>query len=240
MTQRRRSRTAAALFALVILMVPVPASAAEATLLLPTTAYPPAQLLAAPPADGSAVQKRELDELRQIQASMTAADFAAAARDDKSEDVTAFAAIMGPGFNLATLPKTAALFAIVRAEEKNAAKLAKGYFLRNRPWTQDSALKTCTRADAPQSSYPSGHATMGYSMAVILAALAPENAPALLKRAEVYAENRLACGVHYRSDIVAGQVLGTVVAEELLLNPTFQQAFEAAKTELHDAKLATQ
>lgn len=240
MKARNLTLAAGALFATCLFAVPTAASAADAPLLLSSASYPPAQLLPAPPADGSVTQKQEMDELHHIQSTMTAADFAAAARDDKAEDVSAFAAVMGPGFDLAKLPKTAALFAIVRAEEKSAAKLAKTYFLRNRPWTQDPALKTCTRSDAPPSSYPSGHATMGYSMAVVLAAMAPDKGPALLKRAQSYAENRLACGVHYRSDIVAGQVLGTVVAEELLLNPAFRQAFEAAKVELRDAKLLAQ
>ena len=59
---------------------------------------------------------------------------------------------------------------------------------------------------------------------------------AILARAKSYGENRLLCGVHYRSDIIAGQVLGSVVAEELLANPTFKSDFEAAKAELAAAR----
>ncbi len=43
--------------------------------------------------------------------------------------------------------------------------------------------------------------------------------------------------MHYRSDIVAGQVLGTLVAEELLHSAKFQDQFEAAKAELRAAVL---
>jgi acid phosphatase (class A) len=240
MKARNLTLAAGALFATCLFAVPLTAGAADATLLLSSASYPPAQFLPAPPADGSVTQKQEMEELHHIQSTMTAADFVAAGRDDKTEDVSVFAPVMGPGFDLKKLPKTAAIFAVVRAEEKYAAKLAKTYFLRNRPWVLDPSLKTCTRSDAPPSSYPSGHATMGYSMAVVLAAMAPDKGPALLRRAQIYAENRLACGVHYRSDIVAGQVLGTVVAEELLLNPKFREDFEAAKAELRDAKLPAQ
>lgn len=205
------------------------------TLLLNASSYVPAQLLPAPPADGSTEQQQELLELHRIQSGMGDADFAQAALDDKTEDVTAFAAVLGPWFDLAKLPKTAALFTVVRNEEKAAAKLAKAHFLRTRPWVLDPSLKTCTRSDAPQSSYPSGHATMGYSMAVVLGAMLPDKAPELMMRAKAYAENRLTCGVHYRSDIVAGQVLGTVVAEELLADPEFRRDFEAAKAEVLSA-----
>lgn len=195
--------------------------------------HSPELILPSPPADTSAAQKRELDEIRQSQAGMTDADFAQAAADDKTEDATIFNAVLG--IDLKTLPKTWALFTLVRNEEKAAAKLAKNHFLRNRPWVIDSALKTCTRGDAPQSSYPSGHSTMGFSMAVILASMVPEKAPAILDRAKAYAENRIVCGVHYRSDIVAGQALGTAVAEQLLADTTFKSEFQSATAELQSA-----
>jgi acid phosphatase (class A) len=212
----------------------LPGFAAD-TPLLPAT--PPTQILPAPPADGSAAQKRELREIRAAQVSMTKAAFAQALADEKTEDATIFNAAVG--IDLKTLPKTWALMATVRAEEKVAAKASKNYFLRNRPWVIDGKLKTCTREDAPQSSYPSGHSTMGFSMAVVLAAMVPEKAAAILGRARDYAENRIVCGVHYRSDIIGGQALGTGVAEELLTNARFAAELTPARSELRAAlKLA--
>ena len=212
-----------------------PAFAAE-PLLLTAADYPPTALLPSAPADGSLEQKNEMAELKRIQKAMSAEAYAKADHDDKTENVTFFADVLGPWFDLKTLPKTAALFATLRAEEKAAAKAAKTTFLRNRPWVLNAALKTCTRDDPQQSSYPSGHATMGYSFAVVLAQLVPEQAGAILERAKTYAENRLICGVHYRADIVAGQVLGTTVAEELLANNAFKTQFDAAKIEIAAAR----
>lgn len=194
--------------------------------------YRPAQILPSPPPDGSPQAKAEMDELHRIEKTRTPAEFAAAAADDRDENITAFVAVMGPSFDLAKLPKTAALFADVKAEEKRAAKLAKNTFKRNRPWIADPALKTCASDDPPQSSYPSGHSTMGYAMATVLAALAPEKADAIMQRAAQYAENRLVCSMHYRRDIVAGEVLGTVVATELLHNAAFRKNFDEARQEL--------
>jgi acid phosphatase (class A) len=213
--------------------VALPAGASP--VFLSTAYYNPAELLPPPPADGSPSAKAEMDELHRIEKARTADQFARALADDHDEDITAFSQVMGPGFDLKVLPKTAALFADVKAEEKTAAKLAKDYFKRNRPWIIDPSLKSCAQDDPPQSSYPSGHATMGYAMAVILAKLAPEKAQAIMARASEYAENRLVCGMHYRRDIVAGEVLGTVVSAELMTTFGFQEEFDAAKNELRAA-----
>ena len=76
---------------------------------------------------------------------------------------------------------------------------------------------------------------MGYSVAVVLAALAPEKAQAIMTRASDYAENRLVCSMHYRWDIFAGETLGTVVGEALLRTPAFKKQFSAAEAELRAA-----
>ena len=72
-------------------------------------------------------------------------------------------------------------------------------------------------------------------MAEVMAVLIPEKAQPLLARATSFAENRLVCGYHFRSDIVAGQQLGTVVALHLTQDPKFQQEMAAARTELRAA-----
>lgn len=189
------------------------------------------RILPPPPAEGSAAAASELSELR-------AATLAQAKSDDETKNASIFSDAMGAGFDLKALPATAKLMAEVRAEEKAAADAAKNRFQRKRPWLIDNSLASCSREDEPLSSYPSGHATMGYSMAVVLADIAPSHAPALLARAKTYAESRLVCGMHFRADIVGGQVLGTAVALELLRNPAFKADRDAAAAELAAAKLA--
>src|SRR5277367_1954025 len=199
--------------------------------------YDPKLILQAPPADGTQAAKAELAELDRIAAARTAGEFAAAKSDDETENATIFESTVGNGFALAKFPATAKLMADVRNDEKGAATAAKNFFLRNRPWIAEPSLETCSRLDPPQSSYPSGHATMGYSMAVVLSALIPDKARAILSRADGYAENRLVCSMHYRRDIVAGQVLGTAVGVALLHNAQFRIEFDAAEQELKAAHL---
>jgi len=193
----------------------------------------PSLLLPPPPAPDSDTQKAELAELDRIQAARSDADLARATVDNDNETPTLYATVLGPSFDLAKLPATARLLGDVISEEKAAGELAKEHFHRSRPYVFDTALKTCEAHDAnPQNSYPSGHATLAFSTGVVLAALIPSKAQVILARSADYAHERLVCGVHYRSDIVAGQVLGTSVAVQLLANKDFRAEFDAAAAEL--------
>ena len=73
---------------------------------------------------------------------------------------------------------------------------------------------------------------MAFAMAVVLANLMPERSADILQRANDFAYSRLVCGVHFRSDVVAGQALGTAVGTALLRDPAMQVDLEAARAEL--------
>lgn len=222
--------------AAVLLAASIAISAANAeTKFLAPAQYQPAVLLPPPPAANSTAAKAELAELQRIEKARTPEQLTRARSDDKTEDASIFAEVLGSAFDLKKLPATAKMFADVRAEEKQAAADAKTFFKRDRPWIVDPAIQSCSKEDAPQSSYPSGHATMGYSMGVVLAQIAPEKAQQILARAAEYAENRLVCGMHFRRDIQAGQTLGTVVAVDLMQNQAFKAEIEAATAELRAA-----
>jgi acid phosphatase (class A) len=198
----------------------------------------PALLLPPPPTDDAPAAIEGRAELRRIAAARTAERLAQAKHDDAVEDVRAFADVLGPAFDLERLPATARLFADLRKEDSVAAKRAKAYFKRERPFHYDRTLDVCDDGHDVKNSYPSGHATMGYSTAAVLAQLAPDKAQAVLARAADYAESRLVCGVHYRADIGAGQVLGNVLVAKLLTKPAFVAEFDAAAAELRAAHLA--
>jgi acid phosphatase (class A) len=209
----------------------------SAPLLLGDANFDPALLLPAPPTDDSALGRAELAQLHVIDATRTAAEIEHAKADDAVKSVAMFAGVMGPGFDLDRLPATKALFHTVRTEEKAAADRAKDHFRRNRPWITDPSLHPCSTDDEPQSSYPSGHTSMGYSMGAILARLVPAKAPAILARSADYAHGRLVCEVHFPGDVVAGQAFGMMIAERLMEQPAFERQFTAASGELAAAHL---
>jgi acid phosphatase (class A) len=200
--------------------------------------FDPAVFLPPPPASGSPAQQHELGELRQIVAARSADALSQAVSDDRTEDPSIFRVAIGDGFDLAALPATAKLLNDIDGQARDAENAAKKLFRRDRPWIADPSLATCATRGGDHTSYPSGHATMGYAAGVTLAALLPARAPAILLRARSFAENRMVCGMHYRSDIVAGQVLGTTVASTLLRDPAFRAEIDAAEAELKAAHLA--
>jgi acid phosphatase (class A) len=79
---------------------------------------------------------------------------------------------------------------------------------------------------------------MGFSVGIILAALMPEKAQAILARAADYAYNCEICGDHYHADIEASHA-GISVGITLLNNLALKSDIHAAKAELRVAHLTT-
>jgi undecaprenyl-diphosphatase len=66
-------------------------------------------------------------------------------------------------------------------------------------------------------SFPSGHTLHAFSFALVAAAGFPELATVLFPFAVLIAASRPILGLHYPSDVLAGALLGTAVAETVLL-----------------------
>ena len=82
-------------------------------------------------------------------------------------------------------------------------------------------------------SYPSGHATAGYLMALTLIDMFPDKRDAILARAQEYANNRLVCGVHFPSDIAASRLVAYSVHAIMANKPQYQQELAAARAEVN-------
>ena len=205
---------------------------AQAAGLLDPASVDASRFLPPPPADGSADNKAEFAELAAIAARSTPEELAAALKDGKDERPDLFNGTVG--FDLMALPETGKLMTMLAEEEGRDAKAAKKYFHRVRPYRADPTVKTCAATDPNKApnSYPSGHATIAFTTGVVLSALMPARSQAIMARAYQFAETRLTCGVHFRSDIVAGQQYGTVIALKLMENPEFKAQMAKARAEL--------
>ena len=161
-----------------------------------------------------------------------------AVKDALNLSVTFFSDTI-PGFHVDQLPKTKLLFENVKYNASFESQLFKKYFMRRRPYQEDLSIKVCVPATADNlnHSYPSGHATLGFASGIVLTNLIPEKSQEILDRARLYGENRINCGAHFPSDVEAGQVLGTLVAMELLKNEEFKRLLKASKEELVNASL---
>jgi acid phosphatase (class A) len=194
--------------------------------------FAPQRLLPAPPARGSAAEARELVSLHALIASASTDRLVQAKWDATHEDPAIFNAVMGR--DLATLPQTWALLKLIQREANTAAGMGKKYFNRTRPWGVDATIPNCEAPTTKQpiDSYPSGHATLGFSVGYALAQLQPDKAAALFARATDYAQSREYCGVHFASDTEASHVIGTLAAVHLLNDPRLASQVAAARVEL--------
>jgi acid phosphatase (class A) len=195
-----------------------------------------ATLLPPPVSDGSAEQKSELAELQALAKTRSDERLKQARFDDETQNAEIFRSVI-PGFDPTKLPQTLKVLDAAKRESGLVSRAAKEYFDRKRPYEFDAALNVCAPHKGKNATYPSGHTTAGFSMAVTLAHLLPTQAGTVLARAKTYGESRMICGVHYRSDVAAGQVIGTAVALALLQNAEFQTEMAAAKAELVAAGL---
>ena len=201
--------------------------------LVDPTTVSPVTLLPPPPARGSREEAAELAELHALIAAAPPTRLAQARADDGVEDPSIFDAATGrslerqcllPGRSCApcrTMPIAPSIWPRI-------------IFGRPRPWGIDPTLHNCDAAPGrkPTRSYPSGHAVLGYSVAYVLARLAPDRAPQVMARAADYALSREYCAAHFPSDTEASHVVGTLIAAQLLADPRLAGRIAAARAEL--------
>jgi acid phosphatase (class A) len=203
--------------------------------LLPTDSIQPALILIQPAASGTSALAQELALMRQIAKDRTPAQIEQAVADDADESMFIFARVLGPKFNAATLPLTAALSAKVQSDSSWVGAPAKTVFLRPHPYHADTQFPTVCPTKTKHDSYPSGHTLAGYMQALVLIDMVPERQEAILQRAADFAHNRVVCGVNYPSDLEASRLLAYSAYAVIRNQPAYQQEVKAARLEVRRA-----
>lgn len=126
----------------------------------------------------------------------------------------------------------------VRADASRANDTAKDHFKRRRPYLAFGDASCTPKEKHRDDSYPSGHASIGWAWALTLAEIAGERADAVLARGLAYGESRLVCGVHWKSDMDAGRVVGASTVARLHANPVYTAQLEGARKEIAAAREA--
>lgn len=183
--------------------------------------------LAPPPPTGSDEDKADLAVVLWLQRTRSREDVARATRE-LVLDLDAFAAALGPGFDAGAHPRTRELLDLVHARATRPIQDAKKRFARPRPFQADARVAPAVEREVT-FSYPSSHATRGVLVARVLADLAPARREALLEAGLRAGYDRVVAGVHYPSDVLAGQRLGGALADELLASPDVRARLEAAR-----------
>jgi acid phosphatase (class A) len=201
-------------------------------------------LIPAPPAAGSAAQAKDDAAAKAAQAAQSGARWDQAILDadlTSPGSVQAFSCALDVDISQASTPKTYALMRRVLVDVGLSTYPTKTKYQRIRPFVATSTA-SCTPKDEPflrrDGSYPSGHSTIGWGWALVLAEAAPDRMDALLARGRAFGQSRVICNVHWLSDTEEGRVMAAATVARLHDEPAFITDLEAARSEIRTARAA--
>ena len=137
-----------------------------------------------------------------------------------------------------TEQETPLLYKLLRRTAVDAGKTtlaAKNYYQRQRPFMLNGQPICAPETKAhleKDGSYPSGHTTVGWTWALILTEISPEQTDALLVRARTFGESRNVCNHHWFSDVDWGRTVGAAIVARLHASAEFRTDLAAARAEL--------
>jgi hypothetical protein len=177
--------------------------------------------LSDPPKKSSVEHRRELELMMQHQNS----DREEACALGRKQQFGSYDTIFGRSTVLteAEAEKAKPLVHKVLVLTQKISKKFKKEYDRKRPFAEDSKIKPCVRRPGNGESYPSSHASMGYAGGCILAKIFPKKEQLLVDYGQHVGDIRAVVGVHFPSDVRAGQEIGAEVCKRLLDDKDFKK-----------------
>ena len=194
-----------------------------------------------PPAAGSAALAADEEAYRSTRALAGTPRWALAAKD---ADLTfpnaaqTFSCALGIPISQEATPHLNMLIRRVRADASRANDKAKALYKRKRPYVAHGDTSCTPGEKHKDDSYPSGHTSIGWAWALVLAEIAPDRMDAIFARGLAYGESRVVCGVHWKSDIDAGRIVGAATVSRLHGDPVFAAQLAMARKEIEAARTA--
>ena len=199
-------------------------------------------LLPPPPSAGSAAQ---LADDAAYQASRKLKDSARWVQAEKDavlafpKAAEVFQCALGVGISAEATPHLNMLLRRTLADAGLATYKAKDFYKRQRPFMAASDAICTPHEEASlrkDGSYPSGHAALGWAWGLVLTEVAPERANAVVQRARDFGQSRTVCGVHWQSDVDAGQLVASAVVAQLHGVADFNEQLALARKEVAAAR----
>ncbi|WP_310473906.1 phosphatase PAP2 family protein [Sandarakinorhabdus sp.] len=153
------------------------------------------------------------------------------------EYVQAVSCALGAVLAPKTTPATMILLRRAGTDLAKAVFTAKDYYKRPRPFSTDGG-KACDPEAAVNGgkglgfAYPSGHAAVGWLWGLILSDARPERSATLLKFGKDTGDLRIACRVHWASDVTGGRLLATALYQQIADREDYKADLLKAKAEL--------
>lgn len=116
---------------------------------------------------------------------------------------------------------------------------AKGSFERQRPFRrfgEHSSIPEEEETLGKYSSYPSGHSTMAWTMALALTAIDDEHEYNIIHLGYELGQSRVIVGYHYQSDVDAGRMAASVTFAKIVSDKEFIKLMNLAKEELKELR----
>jgi len=158
------------------------------------------------------------------------------ARQDNTKSANAFSCTLNVQISEQDTPHIYTLMRRTLDDAGFSATPAKIHYQRPRPFVFNNEPICIDKPPGKYRSYPSSHTTLGWTWALILSEIAPEQSDAILARGRAFGQSRVICNVHWQSDVNAGLLLGAAVVARLHAEPEFLVTIEAAKVEFEVAR----
>lgn len=178
-------------------------------------------------------EQREIEEIRQE-----------ALYEDEASIYEIYSKTMGFDIGKKKTPEIHKLAKTAANDAVDAAHKGQEYFKRTKPFIMfhEPSLKPEDHEETfndKKNSYPSGHSTRGWIVALVLSNLAPEYTTGLMDAAKQYAMLRVIMGRHWKSDIDAGALLSAVIFANVSATPEYQEQLKKARAEYEAIKGGT-
>ena len=173
-----------------------------------------------PPQPGSVQLHDDLAILRWLQSNRTPT-MVSATWMTLGRDPAVFSSALGVDMSKTT-PRLEGALRRFLALVDGACDQLKARVRRPRPYLSHADLKPCLPPEAG-FSFPSGHSSWYTAAAHLLADLLPERRDRIEQMGRHGAANRVTCGVHYPSDVVAAQRFARAAADQIIASPQWQR-----------------
>ena len=198
------------------------------------------KLLPAPPALGSAPDIADRAAYAASAKGIGGADWTAAItqlRPGNPAYLAALSCAVGARLSLQATPATMTMVARAGVDMIGPMVIAKDHYARPRPFTTDKGKACDSISDDGVGArlgwaYPSGHSGIGWLWALMLSDAAPAHATAIRNFGQATGDLRLACRVHWLSDIANGRILAVALYQRIADEPDYQADLQRAIAEL--------
>lgn len=153
--------------------------------------------------------------------------------------ISSFASCVDIDFSPNEAPAIIMLLKLTKLSLGLNASGMKDTWFRDRPYvhfSEQTSIPGEEREYRKDSSYPSGHAMIGWGIALVLAEVMPDCQNALLKRGYDIGWSRVITGYHYASDVQAGRIMASCALTKMHNDLSFKNLLAQAKLEYAQLK----